>query len=427
MKKRIIFYVLMLILSINFASQQIDFIIAKVGRDVILYSDLSKQILQMKSAKMWDDSMTPELILTDMIENKLIIQKAKDLNIKIDDRRIKTAAESQINQMQARYPSQGDFYRELRAAGLTISELKAYYENALTEQQLKERLIQTEIKNKINITDNDAYEYFYENLDKVPLKDESFELAMIIRKPQVSSETDRVARNKINDIRTRLQKGESFTTLARNYSEDPGSASHGGDLGYFSKGQMVKEFEDVAFSTGLNEISGIVKTAFGYHIIMVTDKTQDEVKASHILIQVTETDADREREQELMLSLYQRIKGGEDFATIAKQYSQDDESKDKNGVIGTFTKSQYPSWFIDALSILNVGDVSELLEHQNIYYLFKINRAFPPRPVEFEEIKENIRNQLSMVKQMELYERWIEDLKKEIFVEIYSERLVRSN
>jgi len=377
----------------------------------------------MQSAKIWNDSMTPELILTDMVESKLIVQKAKDLNIRIDERRIKNAAETQLTQIQSRYPSQGDFYRELRAAGLTVSELRAYYENALTEQQLKERLIQSEIKNKINITDNDAYEYFYENISKMPLKDETYEIAAIIRKPQISNETDRQARNKINDIRNRLQKGESFSQLARKYSEDPGSAQYGGDLGYFSTGQMVKEFEEVAFATGINEISGIVKTIFGYHIIMVTDKTQDEIKASHILIQVAETEEDLQRELDLMSSIHQRILNGEDFATLATEYSLDEDSKHNNGIIGTFTKSQYPVWFAETLSQLNVGEVSEVLENQNIYYLFKVNQSFPPRQVEFDEVKENIRNSLAIVKELELYENWIEDLKKEIFVAIYSDRL----
>jgi len=426
-KQYILFVFILMMYTFIYSAQQVDFIVAKVGRDVILYSDLSKQILQMQSAKMWDDSMTQDLILTDMVESKLIVQKAKDLNIRIDERRVKSMAESQISQMQSRYPSQGDFYRELRSAGLTVSELRAYYENALTEQQLKERLIQSEIKNKINITDNDAYEYFFSNLDKMPLREESFELAMIVRKPQVSPETERKARSKIVDIRNRIQKGENFASLARSYSEDPGSAQFGGDIGYFSRGQMVKEFEEVAFETGINEISGIVKTVFGYHIIMVTDKTQDEVKASHILIQIAETAEDTQRELDLMNSLHQRILDGEDFAELAKQYSQDEDSKEQNGVIGTFTKSQYPIWFTDTLSLLNIGEVSEVLEHQNIFYLFKINQSFPPRAVEFEEIKDNIRNQLSMVKQMELYERWIEDLKTEIFVTIYKDRLNRSN
>jgi len=404
------------------SAQQVDFIVAKVGREVILFSDLSKQILQIQNAKVWSDKMTPELILADMVENKMIVQKARELNVRVDERSIKSIAETQLSQVQSQFPTMGDFVRELRAAGLTVSELRKFYEDTFTEQQLKDRLLQTEIRNKINISDSDAYDFFYANRDKIPLQDETYELAMILRIPRVSSETDRLARQKINDIRNKLQRGENFATLAKTYSDCP-SAPYGGDLGYFTAGQMVKEFEEEAFKIGINEISGIVKTEFGYHIIMVTDKNQDEVRASHILIQVSETAEDREREQNLMAELYERLQNGEDFAELATEYSQDEESQKNNGVIGVMPKTDYPVWFTEVLSELQVGDISEVLEHQNMYYIFKVNKSFAPRAMEFDEIKDVIRTQLAQVKYMELLETWIEDLRKELFVQVFNDRL----
>jgi len=414
------------ILNITHATQKVDFIVAKIGREVLLYSDVQRQKLQLQSAKMWNDQITEDMLLTDMVESEMIVQKARELNVRIDERQIKASAEQQITQIQSQFPSTRDFYRELRAAGLTVPELRKHYEDQIANQQLKERLIQSEIRSKINITDSDIYNYFHSEAAKIPLKDESFEVAMILRMPRVSSETDRIAHNKINEVRSRLQKGEDFARLARQYSED-GSASGGGDLGYFTRGQMIKEFEDVAFNTGINEVSGIVKTQFGYHIIRVTDKTEDQVRASHILVMVKETDDDIERERSFMMNLRQHLLNGEDFSKLATEYSHDTESQKEAGVIGILTKGEFPQWFSDKLQELQVGDISDVLEYQNMFYLFKLNANFPPRPMEYEEVRESLRAELNRQRQMELYEQWMADMKKEMFVVMYLERLDNTN
>jgi len=422
----LLFVLIVSIFNFTHATQQVDFIVAKIGREVLLYSDVQRQKLQLQSAKMWSDQITDDMLLTDMVESEMIVQKARELNIRIDERQIKASAEQQITQIQSQFPSTRDFYRELRAAGLTVPELRKHYEDQLTNQQLKERLIQSEIKSKINITDSDIYNYFNSEEAQIPLKDESYEVAMIMRIPRASSETDRLAHNKINEVRSRLQKGEDFSRLARQYSED-GSASGGGDLGYFTRGQMVKEFEDVAFNTGINEVSGIIKTQFGYHIIRVTDKTEDQVRASHILVLVKETEDDVNRERALMQNLHQRLQNGEDFGNLAAEFSHDTDSQKNNGVIGILTKKEFPQWFSDNLQGLNVEETSEVLEYQNMFYIFKLNTAFPPRPLEFEEIREALRAELNRRRQMELYEQWMADMKKEMFVVMYSERLENTN
>jgi peptidyl-prolyl cis-trans isomerase SurA len=406
--------------------QQVDAILAKVGREIILFSDLVKQINQMRSARMWDDEMTPDLVLTDMIENKLIVQKARELNIRVDERRVRNTAENHINQIRSQFPTVRDFHRELRNAGLVLSDLRKYYEDMLTEQFLRDRLIQSEIRSRINITDSDIFNYFTANQDNMPTKDESYELAMILRVPSPSPETERRARNKINDVKNRIQRGEDFRRLAREFSECP-SAQANGDLGYFTRGMMVKEFEDVAFRTGINEISDIVKTRFGYHIIMVTDKTGDEVQASHILVKVDESPDDIIREKVLIESLHSRLLNGEDFAELAVQYSDDEDSQKRNGVLGTLTVSEFPSFFAQNLTNLVVGEISEVLEYQNMFYIFRINEEFEPRTYSFDEIKDLLKDRLFQQRQFELYEQWIESLKREMFVQVYLDRLINQN
>jgi len=156
---------------------------------------------------------------------------------------------------------------------------------------------------------------------------------------------------------------------------------------------------------------------------MVTDRTADEVKASHILIMINETEEDIQNERQLNQTLVQRIRDGEPFEQIVAEYSQDEDSKAANGVIGILSKDEFPEWFIEEIDALTVSECTEPLEQGNMFYIFKKNNEFPPRQQEFEEVKDTIRNITTQNKQAELYETWMENLKREIFVQIHTDRI----
>jgi len=411
-----------MIIFSSHATETIDFIIAKVGRDIILFSDLVRQINQMRGARVWTEDMTPEMVLNSMVENKLIVQKARELNIRVDERRINNSVENQLNQVRESFGSEEEFHRELRNAGMLLSDLRRMYEETLTEQFLRERLIESEIRRRISINDADVLEFYHEEYGLLPTRGESFEVAMILRMPSPSEDTENAARERIRAIQNRLNRGDSFEQMAREFSECPSSQA-GGNLGSFGRGMMVEEFENAAFELAVDEVSDLVRTEFGYHLIKVTDKNQDEVTASHILIMVNESPIDIDRERVFIHELADRIHGGESFANIASFYSHDDNSRENNGVVNVLTRDQFPSFFAPILNELSVGQVSEVFEYQNMFYLFRINEAFPERRFEFDEIQEQLRELLTVRRQSELYEQWVENLQTEIYVQIYLERL----
>ncbi|MCL2064315.1 MAG: peptidylprolyl isomerase [Candidatus Cloacimonetes bacterium] len=422
-KKLLFSMIIVFILTINiYAQEVVDMIVAKVGREIILVSELARHINQMRNAQMWDARMTEIEILESMVENKLIVQKARELNIAIDDRRITNMVDAQIAQVRASFSTEEEFFRELRAAGFVLSDLRQYYEDLIREQFLRERLIQSEIRSRIHITDAELLVFFDEEQENFPIRETSYELAVIMRIPSASSETDNEALEKINHIKRLLDIGEDFEDLAREYSDCP-SGRYGGDLGYFSRGMMVEEFENVAFDLSLNQVSDIVKTDFGYHIIKHTGSRGNEVQASHILVMIRETEGDIEVERDLLLDLKARISNGEEFGYLAMMYSHDENSKENHGIIREFTQEEFPPWFANDLINLEIGEVSDVLIHQNILYLFTINQIIEPRPYEFSEVNEQLREILMQRKQYDLYEEWIEELKNEIYVEIYEDRL----
>ena len=422
MKKTIILILIFLIvLSLN-SQEKVDFILAKVGREIILFSDLVRQINQMQNAQMLNERISHIDILESMVENKLIVQKARELNIRVDDRRINSTLDLQMSQIRANFNSEEDFHRELRNSGLTVSELRQYYHDLFVEQFLRERLIQTEIRNKIRLSDQELHSFFIEEYDNLPQRGEGFRFAVILRVPGASEQTITEANERISEIKEMLNEGADFEELAKLYSECP-SGSFGGDLGYFSKGMMVASFEETAFNLQLDEISEIVRTDFGYHIIQVTDIRDNEIQARHILILIEESDDDISREISFMESLKERAINGEDFAQLSVKYSTDESIKNNNGLVGPYIKEEFPPWFSEELSELKLNDMTNVLEHQNVLYIFKLTEIVEPRNLEFEEIKDQLRELLLSQRQFELYESWIESLKAEIFVDIFEERL----
>ncbi len=182
---------------------------------------------------------------------------------------------------------------------------------------------------------------------------------------------------RLSAIRDSVVAGADFATLAVRHSEDPSAQRNQGDLGYFSGGRMIDAFEQQAYATPVGEVSPVFRTSFGYHILRVTDRraAAPEISASHILIRLgpDATAADSTQARELAESLRQRIAAGEDFATLARQYSDDQASGQNGGDLGFFSRARMVEPFADAAYALeNVGDVSDIVETNFGYHLIKL-------------------------------------------------------
>jgi len=398
-------------------SEVLDKIVAKVGSDIILMSDLENQINQLRSTGVEERMLTHELVLNQMIGQRLMIQKAKDLDIKVDNDAIKSYAERYIEQIKAQYPSEAAFQSDLSKMGITQSELQKQFEKQLTENALMEQLMEKYITPKVKVTEQDMLEFYEASKDTMAVKPVSWDLRMIVREILPSEDSEESILKEITDIRRRLDAGEDFAELAREYSDCP-SSQQGGDLGYFSRGMMVKPFEDAAFSMAVGEISQPVKSQFGYHIIKVVDRRGDEVRASHILKTTNVSESDEEREMALMNRLRDEIRAGADFAAIAQEYSMDPETKDDGGLLGDFSEEDIPQLFRAPIMNTPIGEVTEVLKNENLLYLFMREKENPQRLYTYEEVKEQISNYLFQIKQMEAYDEWIQEARRDAYIEI---------
>ena len=401
-------------------SVQTDKIIAKVGREIILQSELDKRQNQMEAAGIDMNSVTKMDILNEMIESKLIIQEAKDNDITIDKNESREMAEREINRIKENFPDEETFKQELqKEMGLSEFELRDYYVDMLNEQQLKDKIIQNNVKNKIHITEIEIDEFYNEHIDELPKRPEMVEIGMILRTIKPSEETKDKALTKIKHIRELALSGDEFEELAKEYSDCP-SGKKGGDLGFFGKGMMVKPFEEAAFALSPGEISDVVETQFGFHIIKMMEKNEEnnEIRVSHILITINPTDKDIESQVKLMENIREKLINGADFAEIAKTYSEDDSTSVNGGVIGEFADGDYPEMFKKDIKEIDVGEYTEIIREGDLLYLFTKTRKVPEREYTYDEVYDQLREMLLTQKQQELYSDWIKELKKQAYVEI---------
>ncbi len=210
-------------------------------------------------------------ILEGLIERELLYQESQKAGIKVDDKMI----EDQLATIKKRFPSEAEFKIALGNMGLTEHEVKEQIARGLAIRQL----IEQQISSKVVITDLETKAYYDGNPQMFKQPEQVKASHILIKVDPGATEAQKAeARKKIDAVQQKIKDGGDFAELAKEYSEGP-SKTRGGDLGYFRRGQMVKPFEDAVFTMKTNEVSGIVETRFGYHIIKVYDKKPEKTLA----------------------------------------------------------------------------------------------------------------------------------------------------
>ncbi|RAW03457.1 peptidylprolyl isomerase [Pseudochryseolinea flava] len=216
-------------------------------------------------------------------------------------------------------------------------------------------------------------------------------------KPDAAPADTLKAFNQISDIRKKVLAGEDFEILALNFSEDQSAKVNKGSLGYFTALQMVYPFENAAYTTKVGDVSPIVKTQFGYHILKVFDKrpAQGEVEVSHIMIR-TGADQDNEKAKNTIFDIYDKLRAGEPWDELCKEFSQDPGSKDTGGKLRPFgigVMRNVPEFENVAFSLEEPGDLSDPFQTQYGWHIMKLERKIPLASL--EDLKASLKNQVA--------------------------------
>lgn len=309
--------------SVQAQETLVDGVAAVVGKNIIKYSDIDRAYAQIRLRSGNANAMENKCaILENLILNQLLVHKGE-----IDSVDSKEITDDQVDQYVQYYlkndMSQYGTKEALReATGFSYDELKEQYERMI-RNNLVAQTVQYQITKDVKITPLEVTEFFNSlPKDSLPEIPERYELSEIVMQPQISeAERDRV-RTQLAELRERVLNGEKFSMLATLYSQDPGSARKGGELGFFSRGEMVSEFESAAFALKPGEVSPIIETQFGFHIIQLIERRGNSINARHILITPKVSSDDMLRARMTLDSLATEIRAGHiSFEDAAKKYS----------------------------------------------------------------------------------------------------------
>lgn len=353
--KIIIVLAMLLFASSSMAKREtLDKIIVVVGDEVILASEVANQIQlamfqsqqQPRTQKEADELQ--HNILEQMVSDRLFLIAAReDTSLAIRDEEIDEMLDEQITRIAQNYESYEQFLDALNAEGLTLRDLKKKYRPDIENQLLKQRYIQRKLYS-VSISKHEVEEFYNKFKDSIPAQPEGVRLAHIMLTYSPSKEIEDSVYNLAVELRQRILDGADFATIATNYSTG-GAGANGGELGFLSRDDVVPEFARAAFNLNIGDISGVVKTQFGYHIIRCEDIREDKYKLRHVLLGISPSHQDTVRVNNLADSLLQVANNGGDFAELAKIYSQDDETRATGGELGWFAVNQMPVEFVDVV------------------------------------------------------------------------------
>lgn len=225
------------------------------------------------------------------------------------------------------------------------------------------------------------------------------------------------------EIKTKIEDGEDFEAVARQFSEDPSVVNNGGDLNWFNAFMMIYEFEDAAYNLKLNEISTPVRTDYGYHIIKKTGErsSKGKLKTAHIMLLARDS---LNQPKESIHKIYNRIQDGEDFHELAKQYSQDTRTAEGGGYVAEFSLGGLNSKTYEnkVYDLEKAGDVTEPFQTQFGWHIVKLIETIPLEP--FEEIKDDLKNKLKQSNRSKLLVSKIKEELEKLYTVSINDRAI---
>ena len=313
-----------------FSQEVVEGIVAVIGDKVILKSAIETQYLQLKQqGVLTSEDETKCQIMDELVLQKLLSHHAEVDSLEVTDEEV----DNTINQRLEYFVQElGTEQNVEKYFNKSISEIRKEFTSLIMEQMLAQRM-ESKITSKVNLTPLDVQQFFNKiPQDSLPIFPEEIHLSQIIVYPSVDDDERKRLTTKLNEFKKRIQNGEDFSFLASLYSDD-GSASQGGDLGFVKKGKFVPKFEAAAFRLQEGELSEIVETKFGFHLIQMVKRRGEQFNVRHILLKPkisAQSILEAQNTLDSILTLMQ--KDTLSFEQLALTYSQD-ESKNNGGVI----------------------------------------------------------------------------------------------
>lgn len=410
-------------------SNVIDEVIAVVGDSPILRSDVESQYQQVM---MQGSNYAGDLkchIFEQLLLQKLLLEQAKIDSVEVSENTVISYVDRQINEFINRAGSKEKLEEWLNKP---LYQIKQEQRNIIRDQLITQQM-QGNITGDIKVTPSEIRSFYRSHSDTLPQVPAQFEVQQITVYPQISVEETEAVKARLRDFQRQVNEGRDFATLAVLYSEDPGSAARGGEMGYMSRAEFVPEFAQVAFNLqDKNKISKIVETEFGFHIIQLVDRQGDRINARHILLRPKAKPEAIEEAKRRADSLATVIRNGDmSFEEVALRYSMDKDTRANGGTMvnpqNQSTKFQVQQIAADIyrqVEKMKPNDISNafLMKDERLgkdyYAIIKLKSFNEPHKANLQDDYQLLQSLLEEEKSQDSFKKWITKRQQENYISI---------
>jgi peptidyl-prolyl cis-trans isomerase SurA len=408
----------------------VDKIVAVVGDSVILRSqiDEARQQIQLQGGTVplggpALDQFNKNL-LNQLVDNLLILQAAaKDTLVKVDEAQVDKTVNDEIQQRSQTFSGGGPaFQQALLKQGFTLAEYRDYLKNQVREQQISRSYLQLRLQNAppVEVTNDELQAAFDQAKGTLQQRPRTISFEQVIITPTPSDSAWAAAKAKAQSILDSIHAGGDFATLAKKYSQDPGTASEGGELGWFRRGGVIKPLEDAAWSLYVGGVSGLVKSDLGYHIVKLERARLGERDARHILIRPALTAADVALAQHRADSVAAMARAGTPMEKLYDTYSDSTAPDTLNDIPFDQMSQMLPPSYSQALQTASVGQVLGPLEYSTAqgekrFAVLRVDDIRQAGAYTFADVKAQLAEKVKQDKQIE---KIIEDLRQRTYIDI---------
>jgi peptidyl-prolyl cis-trans isomerase SurA len=429
--KRSLLILFVLISGQLFSQQVIDEIVAVVGDAPIFKSEIETQALQMRSQGYYSNRDINCDVLEEMLFQKLLLKQAIKDSVEVSISEVDNELERRlgvfINQLGSEQKLE-EYYEK------SILEIKEDFREMIRDQMLTQRM-QNQLTADVVVTPSEVRQFFNKiPKDSIPMLSSTYQLKQIVVYPKISQDEKDRCLKKIESYRERVVGGDDFTTIAVLYSDDPGSAPNGGELGFVARTDLVPEFAAAAFTLSeIGDISRVVETEFGYHILQLIEKKGSLVNVRHILVTPkTDRKSENKAKSDLEAIRNKVLADSISFEKAAQKYSEDESTANSGGTMfnqatgkPTYEESDLDPLSKDIVRQLAEGEVSKIIKTRDdrgksIYKFIKLQRKIVEHKANLKEDYQKYQEETLAKKKQDKIETWIKEALDVTYVRIDS-------
>lgn len=424
------FFVLMGYQGMSQEKVIIDRVVAVIGNSAILKSDIVEQ-RRMLDAQGVDLGRNPDcVLLDDIMFQKLLFNQAVIDSVEVNEAQVDQELERRlrffIQQIGSRERLE-EYY------GKSLDELRDEFRDPIREQLIS-RMMESQITRNVSVTPSEV-RGFFESLqdDEIPMVDSEMAMSKILIEPIIEEYEIDAVKERLEGFRQRILAGDSFNTLAILYSDDTGSARRGGELGFYGRGDLHPEFEAVAFSLRPGEVSEIVETRSGFHIIQLIERRGEQINVRHILLQPKASPEVEAQTRNKLDSLRRVIMRGDmSFEDAARQYSDHPSGRSRGVMVNPFTGTTRfrsdeiePNLFF-VIDRLEVGEISRPIQTMTddgkmAYKIVWLRDRIEPHRANLQQDYDFIQRLALQEKKEKTILRWVERRLEQTYVRIHED------